>query len=483
MTVRVDPAQLRALVTAIFRRCGLAAGAAARAADVVCYADEHGFTTHGCNALVNIYAPRLLDGRIDPAARTTVVRRAAAGVVLDASGGLGLLAMTEAVDAAAELARTGGVGLALVRGSSHFGSAGFYSHRLAMAGLVGIAMTNCGQQGVVPPLGGAVRLLGTNPLSAAVPAAARPPFVLDMSATVVATGKLAAARAERRPVPRGWLVGPDGGDVTDPAAYFDRTADVAWLGGRLATGAAKGYGLGLLVDLLCGPLAGAAYGPRRDALQGHAAQDSDIGHLALAIDPAAFGSDGSFATGVDEILGTITACPPAGGNPVTYPGAPEATIAADAARRGVALPDPVATALARLATDLGVPPPPALTPATAVPATVPCGVAAVPVPVPAPAVPGLAPAVPGLVAELDSSGLLPASNPDVVEFSDSGGVRRVADGDSGGVRGAADGDSAAGRGVADGDFGGVRGVADGGSAAGRGAAEGESAGVGVGRTG
>jgi LDH2 family malate/lactate/ureidoglycolate dehydrogenase len=372
MTDRVDPGELHDLVTAVLRRCGLAATAAGRAADVVCHADRHGITTHGCNALVNCYAPRLRDGRIDPAATVTVVRRSTAGAVLDAGGGLGLLAMTEAVDLAGELARANGIGLVLVRNSSHFGCAGFYSQRLARAGLVGIAMTNCGRQGVVPPLGGAVRMLGTNPLSAAVPAPGRAPFVLDMSTTVVATGKLAAARAAGSEVPAGWLVGragtdgPDGPAVTDPAAYYDGTADVAWLGGRAATGAAKGYGLALLVDLLCGPLAGASYGPRRAVLgrPGHGAghdggaEDRDVGHLALAIDPAAFGPPGPFHDGVDELLSTVVNCPPlpgATGHTVTYPGAPEAARAAESAALGVALPVPVADGLVALATELGLP--------------------------------------------------------------------------------------------------------------------------------
>lgn len=129
-----------------------------------------------------------------------------------------------------------------VRNSSHFGCAGYYTHRLARFDLAGIAMTNCGNQGVVPPLGGTVRMLGTNPISAAVPAGSLPPFVLDMSSTAVATGKLAAARRDGQPVPPGWLVGRDGSAVTDPAAYYDQPADVAWLGGRAETGAAKGYG-------------------------------------------------------------------------------------------------------------------------------------------------------------------------------------------------------------------------------------------------
>ena len=360
MTTRVGRNQLREFVTEVFLRCGLDATAALAAAKVVCYADEHGFTTHGCNALANIYAPRLRDGRIDPAARPEVVVESTAGAVIDGNGGLGLLAMTAAADLAGRKAREHGVGLVLVRNSNHFGSAGYYSVRLAGAGLIGVVMTNCGPQGVVPPLGGTVRMLGTNPLSAAVPAGERAPFVLDMSATVVATGKLAAARAAGEQVPAGWLIGRDGSDVTDPDAYFDRTADVAWLGGRLPTGGAKGYGLALLVDLLCGPLAGAAYGPHAGALDGQPVEDRDIGHLALAINPAAFGPVESFRTAVDDLLGTVEACPPAGDRAVTYPGAPEARMAGEAVALGVALPAAVVAKLAELSAAVGVPLPAAL---------------------------------------------------------------------------------------------------------------------------
>jgi LDH2 family malate/lactate/ureidoglycolate dehydrogenase len=355
MTTRVGLNHLREFVTEVFVRCGLDGATALTAAKVVCYADEHGFTTHGCNALANIYAPRLRDGRIDPTARPAVVTESTAGAVIDGNGGLGLLAMTAAADLAGRKARAHGVGLVLVRNSNHFGSAGYYSLRLARAGLVGLVMTNCGPQGVVPPLGGAVRMLGTNPLSAAVPAGEQPPFVLDMSSTVVATGRLAAARAAGQDVPAGWLIGRDGSDVTDPAAYYDGTADVAWLGGRLPTGGAKGYGLALLVDLLCGPLAGAAYGPRAAALSGEQVEDTDIGHLALAIDPGAFGHVESFQAAVDEVLGTVQACPPVAGHKVTYPGAPEARLAAEAVVLGVALPQAVVAKLTELSLTLDVP--------------------------------------------------------------------------------------------------------------------------------
>ncbi|GGM80566.1 putative oxidoreductase YjmC [Longimycelium tulufanense] len=355
MTTRINSKTLRNFVVTVFERCGLRRTAAETAAAVVCYADERGFTTHGCNALVNTYVPRLRDGRISPSARPEVLMETPAGATLDGQGGLGLVTMTRAVDMASRKAHTHGVGAVAVRNSSHFGSAGYYTHRLARSGLVGIAMTNCGAQGVVPPLGGAIRLLGTNPLSAAVPSARRPPFVLDMSTTVVATGKLALARAEQREVPPGWLIGRNGEDVTDPAAYFNGSADVAWLGGRITTGGAKGYGLALLVDLLCGPLAGASFGPRRDALSGPPAEDHDVGHFALAIDPTAFDKTGQFLDSVDEVLGTVESCPPSNSGSVTYPGAPEARRANEAEEQGVALSDQVMEKLLQLAEELGIP--------------------------------------------------------------------------------------------------------------------------------
>ncbi|WP_328312762.1 Ldh family oxidoreductase [Streptomyces sp. NBC_00442] len=359
MTVRIALETLRGFAREALRRSGLDEDAAATAAEVVVYADEHGFTTHGSNALAGIYAPRLLDGRINARAVPRTVTETASGAVIDGDQGLGLVTTTLATDLAVSKARETGIALVAVRNSSHFGSAGYYAHRATKAGLIAIAMTNCGAQGVAPPLGGLTRMLGTNPLAVAAPAPGGAPFVLDMSATTVATGKIRAAQREGRSVPEGWLTAPDGTAVTDPDAFFDGKADVTWLGGSAATGGAKGYGLALLVDLLCGPLAGASYGPTPDLLvDGDERPDTDIGHTVIAIDPAAFGAGESFGAGARELLDTVSACPPAvPGGSVTYPGAPEAARAEESRRDGVALPDHVAAGLVALAErlDLAVP--------------------------------------------------------------------------------------------------------------------------------
>jgi LDH2 family malate/lactate/ureidoglycolate dehydrogenase len=354
--------ELSALAAAILTRLGLDPADAQVAADVLCYADASGLGTHGVGALATIYGPRLADGRIDPGATPAVVARHGSCAAFDGNHGLGLVTMTRAVDQAAEAAREFGVGMATVRRSSHFGAAGYYAHRAAQQGLVGLVMTNCGIQGVVPPLGGAVRMLGTNPIGAGVPAGDLPPFVLDMSTTVVAAGKVAAARRSGTAVPAGWLAGPDGADVSDPEAYYDGRADVRWLGGDLERGGAKGYGLALLVELLCGPLAGAGFAPRREVLRaGPAGDDRDIGHLVIVIDPAALGDAAGFQRSAEEVLGAVRDCPPAAyASGVTYPGEPEARRAADAAA-GVELPDHLVGQLIGLAARLGVALPAALT--------------------------------------------------------------------------------------------------------------------------
>ncbi|MGC5398434.1 Ldh family oxidoreductase [Streptomyces sp. DT20] len=362
MTVRVPLAELTTFVNDVLTECGLDTESARTAADVITYADANGFTTHGTNGLVNIYAPRLLDGRIDAGAAPHVVQETAGAALLDGDRGLGLVTMDLAMDIAMAKARQTGIGMVAVRNSTHFGSAGYYTQKAAAAGLIGLAMTNCGAQGVAPPLGGTVRMLGTNPLSAAVPVTEGAPFVLDMSTTVVATGKIKAAHREGRQVPQEWLVRHDGTPTSDPADFMAEEADVAWLGGPASTGGAKGFGLALLVDLLCGPLSGAAYGPRPGVLKGEPAGDDNVGHTAIVIDPSAFGSAHAIAAENRRLLDTVVNSPAAeyATRGVTYPGAPEAARYEQSRREGVELPGPVADGLVALAAQLSVRAPDAL---------------------------------------------------------------------------------------------------------------------------
>jgi LDH2 family malate/lactate/ureidoglycolate dehydrogenase len=210
-------------------------------------------------------------------------------------------------------------------------------------------------------------MLGTNPVSIAAPAGNHHPFVLDMSTSAVPTGRIRAAARDGRPVPPGWLADDDGNPVTDPAAFERGAAHLLWLGGSPETGAYKGFGLGLTVEVLAGLVSGAGLGPAPEALAGDGTPsggDDDIGYLVLAIAPGLLREGTALDRDAGALFGSLLACPPArAGAPVRYPGWHEAERARENAERGVPLPESLWQELRDLARTLNLPAPPAIEPA------------------------------------------------------------------------------------------------------------------------
>ncbi|MBE9373694.1 Ldh family oxidoreductase [Saccharopolyspora sp. HNM0983] len=351
--IAVGYASLRDFAARLFTDRGVPADRAQLAAEALCYGDLCGFDSHGTFNLTRTYLPGLDSGRIDAAADPVVTTDLGACAAVDARSALGLWAAAEAMDDAAARARAHGIGLIALRGATHFGCAGFHALRAVEHGMIGLVAGNCGGQRLARPPGGSRALLGTNPLSLAAPARNRHPFVLDMSTTAVPTGKVRVAAADGAHIPVGWLQDDAGGDVTDPGAFDRGTAHLRWLGGVPESGAHKGFGLGLAVDLLAAGLSGAASGPAREALDGDGGphgRDDDIGAVLLAIDPGRLRPDGDFAAAADEVLGTVLGCPPTGSAPIGYPGWWEAERALARRRSGV----PLAARLHRELAGLGL---------------------------------------------------------------------------------------------------------------------------------
>ncbi|MCW5249613.1 MULTISPECIES: Ldh family oxidoreductase [unclassified Streptomyces] len=354
--VRVPYTILLSETAACFARLGVPAERARLAAEALCYGDLTGMDSHGVFNLARLYVPLLESGRADPAAEPTTLRDLGACVLVDHRRALGLWAASQAVDLAARRAADHGIGLVTVRGATHFGCAGAHALRAAAQGMIGVVASNCGGQRIARPPHGAAALLGTNPLSVAAPAVEGRPFVLDMSTTVVPTGRVRTAARDGRPAPEGWLTDDTGGPVTDPAAFDRGEAWLGWLGGRPETGAHKGFGLGLTVELLAALLPGAATGPARAALDGDGrpgGTDDDIGLLALAIAPGAL-RDG-FPADARDLFATVLDCPPLPGRDrVRYPGHLEAERAAGRRVSGVPLPASLHAELTGLGLDLPV---------------------------------------------------------------------------------------------------------------------------------
>lgn len=316
-------------------------------------ADERGVASHGL-ARLPFYARRLQAGLIDADAPLSVVRESASTLVLDAHNGFGIVQAPRAMQLCIDRAGESGLCITTVRHSNHFGIAGAYAIMAPPRNMIGVAMTNASPL-VVPTFGTEPRL-GTNPFAVAVPtgpSADDPPLVLDMSTSTVAWGKIEIARRAGTSIPLGWAVDNDGDPTTDPEAARWLTS----LGGSRETSGHKGYGLGMLVDILCGPLAGAACSARISGTRGPA-QPSNIGHIFMAWRLDAFRDPVDFYEDLTDMIDNIRSSPPHPDHTdtgVLIPGDPEHHATRISRDEGIPVATPVLTELRELGQELGVP--------------------------------------------------------------------------------------------------------------------------------
>jgi LDH2 family malate/lactate/ureidoglycolate dehydrogenase len=335
--------------TDVFSAVGLAEEPAATAAENLVLADVRGVESHGLARLPN-YVARIRRGLVDVGAELSVVRETAATIAFDANNGLGLVQAPRAMARCVAKADESGLCFATVRGSNHLGMVGAYALMAARRGLGGIAMTNASP--LVVPTFGAEAKLGTNPIAIAVPTgtrAADPPLVLDMATSAVAWGKIEIAQRNGREIPLGWAVDELGNPTTDPHAARWLTP----LGGERGH---KGYALATMVDVLCGPLAGAAWSARISGSRGPDSPAS-IGHAFLAWRIDAFRDPDDFFRDVDAMMRELRATSPAPGHEATgvlLPGDPEHLIEAEHLRAGIPVHREVMARLHDLADELGV---------------------------------------------------------------------------------------------------------------------------------
>ncbi|TAM72670.1 Ldh family oxidoreductase [bacterium] len=256
-------AKLHAFIARSLTEVGVSEHDAQTVADVLVAADLRGIESHGSARLAKWYVGRIRQGLIDPKAVPAIVRQTATSVIVDAGNGLGHVASKYAMDAVIEKAREHGAAFGTVRNSNHFGIAGYYAMMALPHDMIGIASTNSMRWGA--PTFGRDTMLGTNPLAYAVPAGEEPAFVLDFATTTVPLGRLEVFNRKALPLLPGWAVDSQGNSTTDPVAAM--AGALLPLGGYgTDLGGHKGYGLGLLVDILCGVLSGGAFGndlPRR----------------------------------------------------------------------------------------------------------------------------------------------------------------------------------------------------------------------------
>lgn len=324
-------------------RCFAAAGmdesSAQVVADVLVHADERGHASHGITR-APITVQRLRAGVMKARPAVTVDQVAPSLALVDGDNGPGPVASVRALDAAVAMARTQGVGVAIVAHSNHNGAGSYYAERAMRAGCVAICTTNAPPSMAVH--GGRTVAIGTNPLTMGVPGGGSP-LLLDMATSVVARGKIVEAAKRREAIPAGWALDRDGRPTGDAIA--------AEQGIVLPLAGAKGSALAIMVEVLSGVLGGGRFAQDLGNLYQDFTTPQDIGHFFLTLKPP--------VAGFEERVGSLVAqlkrsALQEGVAEILMPGEPETRHRAQSLADGIALPDNVARDLDAVADLLGV---------------------------------------------------------------------------------------------------------------------------------
>ena len=334
---------LREFCTRVFLHFGVPKNDAMQAAEVLASADLRGIDSHGV-ARLHSYFDMLSEGRINPKPEIKVVRSTLSTATVDGDNGLGLVVGPQANRTAMDMAEKAGSGWVSVRNTNHFGIAGYYVLKAQERDLIGWAMTNSTM--LVTPLWGVERMLGTNPIAIAFPGKEEPPIVVDMATSAAAYGKIEIARRRGEPIPEGWAIDSQGRPTINPNDMVDGGALLP-LGSDRDRGGHKGYGLAIMVDVLCGALSGANWGPFAPpfALRQEIPKRSvgkGVGHFFGAMRINGFMDGDSFKRQIDDYISVFRATKPAPGtNGPLIPGDPERDMEQVRRKKGVPLVLPV----------------------------------------------------------------------------------------------------------------------------------------------
>jgi uncharacterized oxidoreductase len=273
-----------------------------------------------------------------------VLRESPSFVLLDGHGANGIVAVTHALDLAVQKARTATFGFAGLRNVTHIGRLGDYPPRIAEKGMIGLVWMNGGGL-FLAAHGSADKRLRPEPIAFAVPRRNGPPFMLDMTLSVVAGGKVAVKLARGEPLPDGWVVDQQGHYVSDPRRHDDPDVGMLPLGG-LQFGH-KGHGLAMMVEMIVGPLtlAGCTKGLK----------EGGGGIMILAIDIQAFTDLETYKDEVEGLSAWVNSARPLPGFKKVYsPGEIEEATRERRLREGIDVPDTTWAEIAAAAQELGV---------------------------------------------------------------------------------------------------------------------------------
>jgi len=340
----------------VFLKIGCSEEDAKLAAKVLLSADARGVDSHGI-ARLGGYVRLWEAKRVNANPQIKIIHQTPSTATVDGDSGLGLVVAPKAMQIAIDKAKQVGTGWVSVQNSNHFGIAGYHSMLALAEDMIGISMTN--GSALVAPTFANERLLGTNPISIAIPAGNAQPFVADMATTTAANGKLEILQRKHGAAPLGWIQNKEGKPSTDPHELKNGGALLP-LGGDKEHGSHKGYALGAIVDIFSAILSGANYGPWVPPFPAYVPMPEGmpgkgIGHFFGAMRIDAFRPAEEFKRHMDKWIERFRSAKTAEGfEKVIIPGEPEKEMEEVRMRDGIPVLDPVVDDLNFLAGKFGL---------------------------------------------------------------------------------------------------------------------------------
>jgi ureidoglycolate dehydrogenase (NAD+) len=327
--MRLQKDELKSLIKNKLHAAGLSEEHADTTADVLTFADERGIHSHGAMR-VEYYAERIAKGGINTNPEYRFEKTGPCTGVFHGDGGSGHVAATLAMDEAILMAKENGVAIVGVRDISHSGAISYFTHQAAKADVIGFSV--CQSDPMVVPFGGAEPYYGTNPIAFAAPGKDGKMISLDMATTVQAWGKILHARSKNESIPDTWAVDKNGEPTTDPFS----------VNALLPIAGPKGYGLGMMVDVLSGVLLGLPFGNKVSSMYEDLTEYRKLGQLHIVINPAFFTGLMGFKQDISTSMQELNNIKPAPGfSKVFAPGQNMDIVVEEYATNGIEIVDDI----------------------------------------------------------------------------------------------------------------------------------------------
>ncbi len=273
--MRIQREELKRLMINKFVQAGLDQEQADITADVLVWADERGYHSHGA-VRVEYYCERISKGGITTKPNFEWKETGPSSAVFEGDNGSGFVVAKKAMEQGIEMAKKSGVAVIGLRNVSHSGSIGYYTEMAANADMVSISF--CQSDPMAIPYGGSEPYYGTNPIAFSAPSADGRNIVFDMATTVQAWGKILDKRSRNESIPDTWAVDTEGNAVTNPNL----------VNALVPIAGAKGYGLMMLVDIFAGMLLGVPFGKHVSSMYADLTKGRELGHMHIILDPSRF---------------------------------------------------------------------------------------------------------------------------------------------------------------------------------------------------